>query len=80
MATTKKAPKKVDVKKVTKYNTVSEIQEFYEQQGFAVSNGSLFGFTDTTLVVHLENCDIQIKIVAPGAKNGERYSPLETEE
>ena len=76
---TKKTVKKIDTKKVAKIETVQAVQEFYENQGIKVSNGVEYGFTDTTLVLHLEKCDIQVKIVAPSNKNGDRYTALETE-
>ena len=76
---TQKTVKKVDIKKVVKGNVVKEITSMYEEQGYQVSCGTDYGFTDSTLIIHLAECDIQVKMIAPGAKNGERYTKLEEE-
>ena len=49
----------------------------YENLGYQVSLGTEFGLTNSTLILHMEECDIQIKIVAPGVKNGLRYTKIE---
>ena len=51
----------------------------FEGLGIEVGEGSEFGFTEGTLVLKLEKCDIQVKLIAP--KSGiERYEKLEEEE
>lgn len=74
---TKKTVKKIDPKKVVKLSVVEMIREMYEDQGLEVSCGTDYGFTDTTLVAHLKECDVQIKIVSPSAKVGMRYQKVE---
>ncbi len=76
---TKKTVKKVDPKKLAKVETVSNLVEFFEGQGLDVSNGVDFGFTDTTIVLHLEQTDVQIKLITPSAKNGTRYEKIDEE-
>lgn len=66
--------KKIDIKKLVKVDTMNQIQELFESQGFEVINGTNFhNMTDTTIVVRLDDCDVQIKLVTPSAKNGNRY-------
>lgn len=69
--------KKVDFKKNRKNSVVEEVRRMYRKMGYKVSKGTEYGMTDTTLVVHFPDCDIQIKVVAPSAKNGERYEKKE---
>lgn len=72
-----KAPKKLSVKDVKKQEVLNSIKEMYESLGFVVDNGTEYGMTNTTLILKLEECDIQVKVVAPGIKNGERYTKIE---
>ena len=68
----KKIVKKVDVKKVSKLEVSAKVKELFEGLGIEVGEGSEFGFTEGTLVLKLEKCDIQVKLIAP--KSGiERY-------
>ncbi len=76
---TKKTTKKVDVKKLAKIDTLQQITDLFQGQGLDVENGTLFGFTDTTMVLHLEHTDVQIKLITPSAKNGTRYEAVEEE-
>ena len=56
------------------------IQELFQDLGFVVSDGKdVYGFTDGTLVVAMDKCDIQIKLIAPKA-GIDRYEKLEEEE
>lgn len=76
----KKTVKKVDFKKVEKMFVKGEIQELFEGLGYMVNDGKeIYGFTDGTLVVEMDKCDIQIKLISP--KSGiDRYEKLEEEE
>ena len=72
-----KKRKKVNVKDVAKKQVVEDVKAHYENLGYQVSLGTEFGLTNSTLILHMEECDIQIKIVAPGVKNGLRYTKIE---
>ena len=72
-----KKEKKLNVKDVAKKQVVEDVKAYYENLGYQVSLGTEFGLTNSTLILHLEECDIQIKIVAPGVKNGLRYTKIE---
>ena len=74
-----KATKKVDIKKVTKGQVSTQLKEFFEGLGVSVSDGQDFGFTEGTLVLHSEKCDVQIKLITPKA-GIDRYEVLEVEE
>lgn len=69
--------KKSEIKKIRKNSVVEEVRRMYRKMGYRVSRGSEYGMTDTTLVVHFPDCDIQIKVIAPNVKNGERYERKE---
>ena len=71
--------KKIDVKKVTKLDVSAKARESFEQLGIKVSDGQDFGFTEGTLVLHMDKCDVQVKIITPKA-GVERYERLEEEE
>ena len=71
--------KKIDVKKVTKLDVSSKVLEALETLGFKVSDGEGFGFTEGTLVAHMDKCDIQIKFISPKA-GIERYEKVEEDE
>lgn len=75
----KKTIKKVDYKRMEKMTVKGNIQEFFAGLGFVVNDGKeIYGFTDGTLVVVMEKCDIQIKLISP--KSGiDRYEKLEEE-
>ena len=76
----KKTVKKVDFKKVEKMAVKGNIQELFEGLGYMVNDGKeIYGFTDGTLVVEMDKCDIQIKLIAPKA-GIDRYEKLEEEE
>jgi hypothetical protein len=49
-----KVAKKVDVKKVTKGKVSEQVKAMFETQGTKVSDGQDFGFTEGTLVLHME--------------------------
>ena len=69
--------KKVNIKDIKKKEVIQAIQELFEDRGFEVNCGIDYGLTSSTLVVNFIECDIQIKVVSPGAKNGNRYSKIE---
>ena len=75
----KKVTKKVDFKKAAKAGVSTQIREFFENQGIEVGNGVDYGCTDGTLVLHMEKCDVQVKLITPKA-GLERYELLEEEE
>ena len=75
----KKTVKKVDVKKVMKSEVNTHVKELFEGLGIEIEDGVMFGFTEGTLVAHMEKCDVQIKLITPKA-GVERYEKLEEEE
>jgi hypothetical protein len=75
----KKTVKKVDVKKVSKKEVSTQIMELFNGLGMEIEDGVLYGFTEGTLVLHMEKCDVQIKLITPKA-GVERYEILEEEE
>lgn len=75
----KKTVKKVDVKKVTKMSVSAQITEFFTGLGVEILDGKDFGFTEGTLVLRGEKCDVQIKLITPKA-GVERYELLVEEE
>ena len=74
----KKTVKKVDVKKVTKMAVSEQIKEMFAGLGIEVGTHDEYGFTEGTLVVKMEKCDVQIKLIAPKA-GLDRYEVLEDE-
>ena len=75
-----KVVKKVDCKKVEKMAVKGSIQELFQEMGYEVFDGKdVYGFTDGTLVVAMDKCDIQIKLISPKA-GIERYEKIEEEE
>lgn len=64
----KKTTKKVDVKKVSKLELSKLLAEFLAEKGVAVhTNAEDYGFTEGTLVVETETCDVQVKFITPKA-------------
>ena len=62
-----KKVKKVDVKKVSKMQVSKELMEYFVGKGAKIDDGKKFGFTEGTLVLHMDNTDIQIKLITPKA-------------
>lgn len=75
----KKTVKKVDVKKVSKIEVSAQIKEMFEGLGIVVGNGQDFGFTEGTLVLKMDKCDVQVKLITPKA-GLERYESLVEDE
>lgn len=68
--------KKVDVKRVAKQELSDLFKEFLVEKGIKVSsNAEDFAFTQGTLVVHMENTDVQVKLITPKA-GLERYQEV----
>lgn len=64
----KKTTKKVDVKKVSKLELSKMLADFLMEEGVAVhTNAEDYGFTEGTLVVETEACDVQVKFITPKA-------------
>ena len=60
--------KKVDVKRVAKQELSDLFEEFLIEKGIKVSsNAEDFAFTQGTLVVHMEDTDVQVKLITPKA-------------
>lgn len=73
--------KKIDIKKEAKLKTLKQIQALFESQGITVLGHENFsGMTDTTMVVQLEDVDVQVKLITPSNKVGTRYIVEEVEE
>lgn len=75
----KKTTKKVDVKKVTKLEVSNQVATLFEEMGITVGNGQDYGFTEGTLVLRMEKCDVQVKLITPKA-GVERYEILVDED
>lgn len=75
----KKTVKKVDMKKVAKVEVNAQLVVMLNEIGIGVEDGTLYGFTQGTLVAHMENCDVQIKLITPKA-GIDRYEKLEEDE
>lgn len=71
--------KKVDNKKVAKLQASAQIRELFEGLGFGVGVGLDYGFTEGTLVLKMDKCDVQVKLITPKA-GLDRYESLEEEE
>lgn len=70
-----KKTKKVNPKDTLKTVIKNEIREKLGMIG-TIEDGLDYGFTKDTLVLHSENCDIQIKLITP--KSGiDRYEKIE---
>lgn len=64
----KKTAKKVDIKKVSKLELSKLLADFLMEKGVAVhTNAEDYGFTEGTLVVETEACDVQVKFITPKA-------------
>lgn len=64
----KKTTKKVDVKKTSKLELSKLLADFLLEKGVAVhTNAEDYGFTEGTLVVETEACDVQVKFITPKA-------------
>lgn len=75
----KKTVKKIDNKKVAKMAVSEQIKQMFTELNMIALDGKDFGFTDGTLVLKGEKCDIQIKLITPKA-GIERYEVLTDEE
>lgn len=71
--------KKIDVKKVEKMNMHKLLMEFFAQQGIEADTWETYGMTEGTIVAHMTNCDVQIKLITPSAKTGARYPVVDDE-
>jgi hypothetical protein len=59
--------KKVDPKMVAKEMVMDKVSDVLVAQGMTVLDGENYGFTKGTIIVRLENVDIQLKPIAPKA-------------
>lgn len=62
-----KTTKKVNVKDVMKNQAMEIITKALENEGLTISTGADYGMTSGTIVIHMTECDIQIKPIAPKA-------------
>ena len=70
--------KKINQKEIGKNKVMEILKECLTQNDISFENGEEFGFTKGTLVLHLEDFDMQLKPITP--KIGvERYEKLEEE-
>lgn len=71
--------KKINPKEVGKNKVMGILKECLTQNDIPFENGEEFGFTKGTLVLHLEEFDMQLKPITP--KTGvERYEKFKDEE
>lgn len=59
--------KKIDPKAVAKTLVMSEVSKDLVEAGFEVISGEDYGMTKGTLIIRLENVDVQLKPIAPKA-------------
>ncbi len=71
--------KKVNPKELAKQKIMAIIRESLEQVGIDYEDGTEYGMTKGTIVVHVDDYDVQIKPITP--KVGlNRYQKVEYEE
>ena len=74
-----KKTKKVNPKDLAKEKVMAIIRESLEQVGIEYEDGVEYGMTKGTIVVHIDDYDVQIKPITP--KVGlNRYQKIEYEE
>lgn len=75
----KKTTKKVNAKDAMK-KTVNEILvKALTDNGYGCESGEEYGLTKSTVIVHGEAVDLQVKLISPKAGQ-ERYQKVEEEE
>ena len=74
-----KKMKKVDIKKVTKLSVSEQIAQMFLGLGVVVGTSEEYGFSEGTLVLKMDKCDVQIKLITPKA-GIDRYESLVEEE
>ena len=74
-----KKMKKVDIKKATKLSVSKQIADLFTSLGIFVGTSEQYGFTEGTLVLKMDKCDVQIKLITPKA-GLERYDRIVEEE
>ena len=62
-----KTVKKVDPKAIAKNSLMDSLKSFLESQDLEVLDGKTYGFTAGTLIVRMEDTDIQLKPITPKA-------------
>ena len=74
-----KKAKKIDVKKEAKRGLSEFIGQLLNSSDIAIERGTEFGFTEGTIVAHLDEVDVQIKLITP--KSGlTRYEKIADED
>ena len=74
-----KKTKKIDVKKEAKRGLSELIGQLLNSSDIAIERGTEFGFTEGTIVAHLDEVDVQIKLITP--KSGlTRYEKIADED
>jgi len=68
--------KKIDPKAIAKTMVMKEVVKCLNEGGFDTIDGAEFGMTKGTIVVRLENVDVQLKPIAPKA-GVDRYEQAE---
>ena len=74
-----KRTKKVNPKDLAKERVMAIIRESLEQVNIDYEDGAEYGMTKGTIVVHIDDYDVQIKPIAPKAGLN-RYQKVEYEE
>ena len=80
-----KKTKKIDVKKEAKRGLSEFSGQLLNSSDIAIERGTEFGFTEGTIVAHLDEVDVQIKLITPKAgltryeKIADEDSEVETE-
>ena len=74
-----KKRKKVNPKDIAKEKVMATIRESLEQVGIEYEDGTEYGMTKGTIVVHVDDYDVQIKPITPKAGLN-RYQKVEYEE
>ena len=74
-----KKRKKVNPKDLAKEKVMAIIRESLEQVGIEYEDGTEYGMTKGTIIVHVDDYDVQIKPITPKAGLN-RYQKVEYEE
>ena len=74
-----KKTKKIEIKKEAKRGLSEFIGQLLNSSDIAIERGTEFGFTEGTIVAHLDEVDVQIKLITP--KSGlTRYEKIADED
>lgn len=68
-----------EVKANAKGATAEQVRALFQGQGVTVEDGATYG-KKGSLIIHLQDTDVQVKFITPNNKAGYRYATVEVEE